>query len=314
MTVCVAARSGSMIFGASDRMLTGGDVEFEPNTAKIIPLTNSIAAMTAGDSAFQAEIIAEILFTISKRIDASPDDWWHVRDAAYLYVECRNEIKRKRAEQAILVPLGLGLDSFIAKQNEMSEGFITQITKELVNFDVPSISTIFAGRDPSGTRIYTVEDTVVNCHDSVGFAAIGSGYWHANSQFMLAKHNYDSPVPDTLLLTYVAKKRAEVAPGVGKGTDMFMVGPLLGSYTRLMETVLDQLEETYNSILCKERESLEQGRKEMQLYVERLEAVAKAAAQIHQQSSSNVDGGDAAPDRGAVPNDIKERDGKKDES
>lgn len=57
MTVCVAAISqsstgtGLMITGASDRMLTAGDIEFEPEQSKIQPLTNSIALMLAGDSA-----------------------------------------------------------------------------------------------------------------------------------------------------------------------------------------------------------------------------------------------------------------------
>lgn len=249
MTVCVAAQSGNMIFGASDRMLTGGDVEFEPESTKIHPVTNSIVAMTAGDSSFQSEVILELQNVLVKRIKAYPEQWWVVRDVAYLYLQLRNEVKRKLAEQAILAPLGLDSSSFLARQKELADGFIKQVTQELVRFEVPGVSTIFAGVDPGGAHIYTVEDDVVRCHDSVGFAAIGSGYWHADSQLMLAKHSCYSPVPDTLLLTYAAKRRAEVAPGVGNATDMFMIGPLLGSFTPIGQDVLIQLGETYTSVV-----------------------------------------------------------------
>lgn len=310
MTVCVAARSGNFIFGASDRMLTGGDVEFEPDTAKIIPLTSSIAAMTAGDSALQSEILLELQKIVSARITAEPQNWLVIRDVAYMYAQIRNNIRRQRAEQAILLPLGLDCQSFVSRQSEMSEGFITKVSKELLNYSVASVSTIFTGVDSLGGHIYTVEDDSVRCHDSVGFAAIGSGYWHANSQLMLAKHNYESPVPDTLLLTYLAKRRAEVAPGVGKDTDMFMIGPTLGSYTRIHQTVLDQLNKTYNQILAEENENLERGRKEIQQYVERLQQSAEAAGQIQEQGQPKADGagGDTTPNRGSVSADANKTD------
>ena len=152
-----------------------------------------------------------------------------------------------------------------------------RLTEALVNFKMDSVETIFVGRDEHGAHIYTVEDEAVRCHDSVGFAAIGIGYWHSNSQFMLAGHNYEATFEDTLLLTYIAKKRAEVAPGVGKGTDMFMVGPDLGAYTRISENIMEQLHKTYTDMIKKEKKSLEIGRKETHRYVQKLIEAAEAA-------------------------------------
>ena len=58
VTVCIAARStGGMIFRASDRMLTSGDIQFEPPSQKVLYLTSAIMAMTSGDAAFQSEIL-----------------------------------------------------------------------------------------------------------------------------------------------------------------------------------------------------------------------------------------------------------------
>ena len=59
---------------------------------------------------------------------------------------------------------------------------------------------------------------------------------------------------DTMLLSFFAKKRAEVAPGVGKETDMFWIGPNLGSYTDVGTHVLagmDSIYKTYQKGLAK---------------------------------------------------------------
>lgn len=61
MTVCVAAICDSKtILGASDRMLTAGNVQFQPPSSKIYPITASIAIMVAGDMSLQAEIVSDL--------------------------------------------------------------------------------------------------------------------------------------------------------------------------------------------------------------------------------------------------------------
>lgn len=83
----------------------------------------------------------------------------------------------------------------------------------------------------------------LSCNDVVGFAAIGVGRWHANSQFMFKGHNRNRPIPETLLLAFSAKKRAEAAPGVGQATDMFTIGPGPGTHSVLPEEIVLKLEE-----------------------------------------------------------------------
>ena len=47
VTVCIAARSGPNLIGASDRMLTSGDIQFEPTlTSKLTQITTSLAVFT----------------------------------------------------------------------------------------------------------------------------------------------------------------------------------------------------------------------------------------------------------------------------
>ncbi len=126
----------------------------------------------------------------------------------------------------------------MSRQQEMAPELVRQLATELINFVPPRVATIFAGIDAFGAHIYSAQNGDVTCQDGVGFAAIGAGYWHADSQFMFAGHTRTRPMPETLLLSYSAKKRAEVAPGVGEGTDMFFIGPALGSYTLVGEHVL----------------------------------------------------------------------------
>ena len=85
--------------------------------------------------------------------------------------------------------------------------------------------------------IFVVRDGYLSCEDVVGFASVGSGSRHAESQMMLARHAWNADLDPTLLTTYLAKKRAEVAPGVGTETDMFMItGP--GNNFALSATVM----------------------------------------------------------------------------
>jgi hypothetical protein len=94
MTVCIASIcNGNTIIGAADRMITSGDIEFEPaldslpvpaglnpidrgsynlNT-KIFALTRYIVALTAGDSGLQSEILQSVYLAVTKRIFTNRD-------------------------------------------------------------------------------------------------------------------------------------------------------------------------------------------------------------------------------------------------
>jgi hypothetical protein len=51
-----------------------GDVEFEPPQTKVTFLTSSIAAMIAGDSSLQLEIMYEVRDEVHERVDAEPSN------------------------------------------------------------------------------------------------------------------------------------------------------------------------------------------------------------------------------------------------
>ncbi len=237
-------------------MITTGDIEFEPPTRKIWGLTPSVFVMTAGDTTLQTEIMRDVEIDVVERVLAEPNNWWRVRDVAELYRGKHEEIRARRAESALLMPLGLDSDSFIANQADMDRQLVSNLVSDLTNFSLPGVQSIFLGIDNDGPalssgpgaypHIYVSNGGHVACYDAIGFAAIGIGDWHAQSQFMFAKYWKGRPLPEALFLAYSAKKHAEVAPGVGKETDMFFVGPGLGQRINPVgDHVMAELERIY---------------------------------------------------------------------
>jgi hypothetical protein len=274
-------------------MITAGDVEFEPPQPKVFPLTTSIAVMIAGDSSMQMEILYPLREQVRAAIDADPARWVSVKDVASWYYEHYEKARNLRAERALLSPLGLTRENFVSSQSQLQTGLVNRLASELVNFEAPQIEAIIAGVDSTGPHIYVADNKGVTVRDSAGFAAIGVGYWHSNSQFMFAGHAKWKPMPEVLLLTYESKRRAVVAPGVGEGTDMFMIGPQLGSYFSIGEHVLKALDKIYTKTRKKELASQKQARLEVNKYVEELG-----------KKSEEVAGQPATQQQPALPSDV----------
>jgi len=193
-------------------MITAGDVQFEPPTGKIIFLTSSIAVMAAGDSTFHHEITTDVMKEVQARITEKPREWLSVKEVVDMYIRYRNVAKIKRAEAAILAPLNLDRNSFLSLQNIMNPELVKDISRDLINFDLPEVEVIIAGVDQymgdtgSNTHIYSIHNDYISCDDVIGFRAIGSGARHAESHFMLARHAWNSDPHETVMLTYRAKR------------------------------------------------------------------------------------------------------------
>lgn len=286
VTVCIAARSiDGLIFCVSDRMVTTGDIEVEQPTPKILGLTSSIVAMPSDeDATLHSEILQDLSIRVSALVAANPKDWLVVKDVAELYLDCRNTAKRKRAERDFLLPLGLNQESFIERQRIMDPALVDQISRDMIQYPLPSLALILAGIDAYGAHIYVIHDNDLGCYDPVGYAAIGAGARHANAQFSLVGHTWHSPTPEAMLWTYVAKKRAEIAPGVGTTTDFHTLGPGLGTTSILRSDHAAKLEREYQRIKKREDAARNVAVKEMNEYVKGL---AEAAAAQPPQAQAN---------------------------
>ena len=109
---------------------------------------------------------------------------------------------------------------------------------------------------------------------------------------MFARHTRYRPLAQSMLLTYAAKKRAEVAPGVGTETDMFWVGPQLGTYTTVTIPMIKALYKMYHRNQRRIEKSNERAETEARQYVEEITRAA-AVAQV-QEAATEVSGGSSS--------------------
>lgn len=284
LTVCIAAINGGIVIGASDRMVTAGNIEFEPPIPKILTLTSAIAVLTAGDQSIQMQVYQKAFKTIAEKIAPDPLKWVDVSYAAEIYSRCFYDLRNKMIENSILSPYNLTFDSFIKRQKEMSDDFIDEINDRIRRFiyNFESIETIITGIDNSlphvtkeGTspHIYVVKDGEISCHDKLGFVSIGYGSNHAESHLMLSNYT-TSWLPSKALLTiHQAKKKSQVSPGVGRDTDMFIIGGL-GKFAMLdrlfKENIVKKLDDFYDEYKIKMETLNQEMEKQIESYFNKL--------------------------------------------
>jgi 20S proteasome alpha/beta subunit len=292
MTVCIAAIYGSQnIIGASDRMLTAGDIQFQPEQSKLYRLTSSIVAMVAGDISLQVEITARLRTKIRGRLELDSSHWLEVSQIAKDYSDIHSEIARERAERDLLAPLGLTSGSFVERQGSMRSEMVKQLTSELINYRLPDTAVVIAGIDGNGAHIWAGYDGSLTCEDAVGFAAVGAGHWHAKSQFMFARYTRGASAAKALYLVYAAKKRAETAPGVGVETDMFLIGPEPGTYSEMRTVVIDSVATIYQDNIRESERIYAETERKVNEYIATL---AEPEPEPQQSGSSSADAGSAA--------------------
>lgn len=286
MTVCIAVRSEGMIILLSDRMITSGDIEFEPPTSKIIALTTSIGMMYSGDSSLFAEIAQELIADVRARIGEDPGHWLRVRDVAFLYAKHWNEARLRRADIDVLAPYGLTRKTYAQDVMKLDPKVSEKISSELEKYSVPTVEVIIAGIDlrygvsAPAPSIYHVFEGSPMCADQAAFAAIGTGGRHAESQFMLAKYAGTVLNGEALLLAYSAKRDAEVAPGVGKETDVFVFGGNVGNFFKLPDILMKKLEDEYQKVRLKDAQVRKKARTEVTRYLGELQREAPKAQQV----------------------------------
>jgi hypothetical protein len=107
----------------------------------------------------------------------------------------------------------------------MNSSIVNSLSENILNYAVKAEAIVVGCDIDNSCHIYSIDNRgIVLCHDDIGFASIGIGSVH--SVPFLMQHGYWNGwgYYESLLMTYAAKKQAEVAPGVGKATDMALIG------------------------------------------------------------------------------------------
>ncbi|MFO1172558.1 MAG: hypothetical protein U1E49_16555 [Hyphomicrobiaceae bacterium] len=257
MTVCIAAvcnmgqADGTFVVAASDRMITIGDIEYEPEQSKAVELGSSTIGLFAGEMEVHAAVIPKARERIADIVSERDPQRLTVEEIAQAYALEFAYYRRVLAEREVLIPRGLDFDRWARMQSTLPHYQVQEIDARLTTRQL-NASAIIAGLDHTGPHIYKVRDPgVAESFDTPYFACIGTGSDIATTQFMLAKFEKRWPLASALWLTFSAKARAEVAGGVGPQTDLIVVGP--NKIVFVGADQKDQLYRMFNDVTKKER-------------------------------------------------------------
>jgi len=161
-----AKDTGFAIIGASDRMLTNGDVQFEPPQMKFGALGKRITVVTAGEVHIHTEALRA---TQRDLLTNSSDD---VNNVAEIYAANMRAVTLRLSAQRYLAPHGLDEVSFLSAQRGMNQQLVMQLTEKMERCDTDA-EAIIAGIDNKGVPqlCYISPRGIATCHSDEGFRA-----------------------------------------------------------------------------------------------------------------------------------------------
>jgi 20S proteasome alpha/beta subunit len=255
MTVCIAALcqnddDAPHVVVAADRMVTlGGFIEFEHAVPKMKEASSLAITMVSGDALVGMRLAEEV-------VDALAGSNPPIAQIAQTLAARFEVARQQRLEQQLLRPRCLDIATFYGSHQALNPNIVAMIDNQMTQFNL-GVELLLAGLDPTGAHIYSIVNPGPPefAHDVIGYAAIGSGTIHALQSLIGFGHCATAGYHETVFRAYAAKRRAEVAPGVGRDTDMAVISD--AGIHRLTEEELGQLQEMYEAFEASTSKDLE---------------------------------------------------------
>src|SRR6185312_7631098 len=213
MTICIGAlctdnHDGPAVVFAADRMVTANylALEFEHQEKKIEAVQNTCVIMSSGDALVAFELI-----------DAFRKDGGGARTVAEIaerFYALLSNLSLRRAEQKILMPRGLSWDRYRSDGNNMNPQLYMLLDHELSEFHLETDFLVVGIDEHGGHVISLIFPGTVQHFDKIGFGAVGSGIPHATTALCLDGQTRKRKIAETVYGVYMAKRKAESAPGV----------------------------------------------------------------------------------------------------
>jgi 20S proteasome alpha/beta subunit len=245
MTVCVGAlcENGQTVVVAADKMVTFGapmSLQMEPPVLKKITQIDERSVVLFSGSVPDAE---EIIAATKKQIHGLTN--LATVNVAEAIKNAYVALKSKRVQETILVPF-IGAD-FAKFQSLLAQSPSSQVLQQLLAMVMQhnlQTEALVGGVDETGGHLFAVSHPgVLLPLETTGYGAVGSGALHAAVRLSLGQHNKVASLLDTVYNVYEAKKAAEVAPGVGKLTDLAIIKA--GKITFAGKPLFDALEKAH---------------------------------------------------------------------
>ncbi len=222
MTICIAAlyENGKGCILCSDQMVTAHipmGYEYESDDVdKMIGICKSspIHALTSGDVLAANEII-ELAKKNAESLGISTTS-----GIAELLREAYQTVRRNVIIQNELEPRGLDLNTFHGLHQRLLSTVVQMIDRAFAEFNA-RVDFILAGKDDNQCGIYSISNPgQSSCHNPIGYAAVGTGAPHAIYSIIGSNYKKSMKKEDVENIVREAKKRSEVAPGVGTSTKL----------------------------------------------------------------------------------------------
>jgi hypothetical protein len=217
----------------SDRMVTAEDFtlgfEHEPKFEFMAP---NALLLTAG-TIHEPELVEDAKALIAGRAS--------IRQTAEHISEVYRRIRKKRIEDEILGCYGLSsFDDFYQRQRLLHEDTNLQILRDMEHYGEGGglgAEFILGGVDDRKAHLYRIADPgTYRSYDTLGYCCVGIGNRHAEPVFAFLGFRPSMKVSEVLQIAHTAKKRAELAGGIGRETDAWIINKE-GCYEILRETI-----------------------------------------------------------------------------
>jgi len=225
MTICIAAlyENGKGCVLASDQMTTARfpiGYEFEnEEIKKIIKVRETTVSylLSAGDVLFANEVLEAVRKDVDEKgITATPV-------IAELFRQHYQTVRKQHIIRHELEPRGLTLDLYYQAHQKLVQAVVMMIDNALKTGN-PRTELIVTGFGESGCSVFSIINPGdLFCHDAIGFVAVGSGGPHAVYSLIESGYKKSMDAKTVYELVEKAKHRSEVAPGVGRGTEMVSI-------------------------------------------------------------------------------------------
>lgn len=241
MTSCIAAigrctdigKNCEAIVFATDHMITMANIgQFEQSIDKYRKIGSTIVAMLSGDALLFDEVLKGI---------ADTDDFDNVGEKIHQNMK---RIWDLRIEKTIFAKLKINFDFLkdILKMPTYNDT-IREIMNEIKVFNLQTSVLLVGFKNEEAQLAEINEFQTINTRD-VNFNGIGSGAVQAINALLFQRHSKSDDLKTTLYNVYKAKRNSEVAVGVGKETDLFVLLPS-GQLFEVSDEQIEQLGKVY---------------------------------------------------------------------
>lgn len=219
MTICIAAigtseeldKNNEAIIFATDHMITLFEIgQFEHSIAKYRKINPTTIAMLSGEALLFEEILK----------DTSAISFDEIAEQIHKNMI---EIRDERIKKVVFDKFQIDFDYLkeVLRNPEYNE-FIDDILKFIKPFNLQTVLLLIGFENNNAQIIEINEEGKINTRD-INFDAIGTGASQAINTLLFQRHTKTNNLKTTLYNVFKAKRNSEVAAGVGKETDIFLL-------------------------------------------------------------------------------------------